>query len=109
MQLDWLDELMRSNFEVKILPRIGPPELGGVTSGKHLNCTICWSPAGFYWIPDAKHVDKIIEVVGLKRQSPSQHPLQQARLLEPAHETLMICFREMKRRASRQPLGRGCT
>ena len=40
LQLDWLDELMREKFEVKILPRIGPPELGGISAGKHLNCTI---------------------------------------------------------------------
>jgi len=70
---------MRQHFDVKVLPRIGPPELGGIESGKHLNCTICWSPRGFYWIPDQKHADKVVELTGLKADSkPAPPPASKA-------------------------------
>ena len=42
--LDWLDHLLEKNFVVKAAPRVGPPELGGTTTGDYLKRTIHWYP-----------------------------------------------------------------
>ena len=42
---------------------------GEVTEGKHLGRTIRWSPQGFEWEANSKHVDDMVEQCGLKLDS----------------------------------------
>ena len=64
--LDVLDGILRANFDTKILPRIGPPGVGGaVTSGKHLGRTISWTPEGFTWDGGQGHVEDLHRLLGL--------------------------------------------
>ena len=65
--LDRLDELMKSKFEVKILPRIGDPEFGGeVSDGSHLHRIIRWSAKGFSWEADPKYAVQLAQEMGLR-------------------------------------------
>ena len=67
---DELDKIMHRCFEVKIMPRIGPPEHGGqATSGRHLGRLIKWSPKGFTWEGNEKHLVDLFEATGLKEGS----------------------------------------
>ena len=53
-----VDRVLTTHFDTKILPRIGPTAYGGeVTEGKHLDRTIRWSPQGFEWESNIKHVE----------------------------------------------------
>ena len=55
--LDEVDRVLTGHFDTKILPRIGPTAYGGeVSEGKHLGRTIRWSPQGFEWKSNSKHV-----------------------------------------------------
>ena len=68
--LDVLDGILRANFDTKILPRIGPPGVGGaVTSGKHLGRTISWKPEGFTWDGGQGHVEDLHRLLGLTATS----------------------------------------
>ena len=68
--LDEVDRVLKAHFDTKILPRIGPTAYGGeVTEGKHLGRTIRWSPQGFEWESNSKHVEDIVELCGLKLES----------------------------------------
>ena len=68
--LDEVDRVLTEHFETKILPRIGPTAYGReVTEGKHLVRTIRWSPQGFEWESNSKHVEDMVEVCGLKLES----------------------------------------
>ena len=61
--LDEVDRVLTAHFDTKILPRIGPTAYGGeVTEGKHLGRTIRWSPQGFEWESNSKHVEDILEL-----------------------------------------------
>ena len=40
-----------------------------MTEGKHLGRTIRWSPQGFEWESNSKHVDDMVELCGLKQES----------------------------------------
>ena len=63
--LDKLDEIMEQYFDVKRLPRIGPPEYGGeTTAGDHLKCTIAWTRSGFTWEGNPKHVKDLFDLMG---------------------------------------------
>ena len=65
--LDEVDRVLPTHFDTKSLPRIGPTAYGGeVTEGKHLGRTIRWSPQGFEWESNSKHVEDMVEVWGLK-------------------------------------------
>ena len=65
--LDEVDRVLTTHFDTKILPRIGPPAFGGdVTEEKHLGRTIRWSPQGFEWESNSKHVEDMVELCGLK-------------------------------------------
>ena len=67
--LNRLDELMQENFEVKILPRIGPKDSGGeVSEGKHLSRMIKWDESlpGFTWEADPKYVKELVNSMGLE-------------------------------------------
>ena len=65
--LDEVDRVLTAHFDTKILPRIGPTAYGGeVTEGKHLGRTIRWSPQGFEWESNSKHVEDMVELCGLK-------------------------------------------
>ena len=65
--LDEVDRVLTAHFDTKILPRIGPTAYGGeVTEGKHLGRTIRWSPQGFEWESNSKHVEDMFELCGLK-------------------------------------------
>ena len=68
--LDEIDRVLTTHFDTKILPRIGPTAYGGeVTEGKHLGRISRWSPQGFEWEPNSKHVEDMVELCGLKQQS----------------------------------------
>jgi hypothetical protein len=68
--LDWFDKVMIKHFDVKIMPRIGPPEFGGqATSGEHLRCTVSWSEKGFTWAGNTKHVNDLVELMGFTEDS----------------------------------------
>ena len=68
--LDEVDRVLTTHFDTKILPRIGPTAYGGeVTEGKHLGRTIRWSPQGFEWESNSKHVEDMVELCGLKKES----------------------------------------
>ena len=65
--LDEIDRVLTTHFDTKILPRIGPTAHGGeVSEGKHLGRTMKWSPQGFEWESNSKHVDDMVELRGLK-------------------------------------------
>ena len=40
-----------------------------MTEGKHLGRTIRWSPRGFEWESNGKHVEDMVELCGLKQES----------------------------------------
>ena len=64
---DEVDRVLTAHFDTEILPRIGPTAYGGeVTEGKHLGRTIRWSPQGFEWESNNKHVEDMVELCGLK-------------------------------------------
>ena len=64
--LDVVYRVLTTHFDTKILPRIGPTAYGGkVTEGKHLGRTIRWSPQGFEWESNGKHVEERTET-GIK-------------------------------------------
>ena len=68
--LDALDVMMKKYFEVKVMPRIGPPEFGGeVSSGEHLKCTISWTAEGFTWAGNTKHVLDLMQIMGLTEET----------------------------------------
>ena len=68
--LDEVDRVLTTHFDTKILPRIGPTAYGGeVTEGKHLGRTIRWSPQGFEWESNSKHVEDMVVLCGLKQES----------------------------------------
>ena len=66
--LDEVDRVLTTHFDTKILPRIGSTACGEVT-GKHLGRTIRWSPQGFEWESNSKHVEDMVELCGLKLES----------------------------------------
>ena len=64
--LDRLDAVMTKGFEVKILPRIGAQESGGmVQEGRHLHRLIKWTPDGFTWQADPKYAQQLVADLGL--------------------------------------------
>ena len=66
-ELDLLDEVMLSAFETKVLPRIGPPDFGGVCDkGDHLKRLIRWSEKGFTWESDPKYTKDLVKWAGLE-------------------------------------------
>ena len=68
--LDEVDRVLTTHFDTKILPRIGPMAYGGeVTEDKHLGRTIRWSPQGFEWESNSKHVEEMVELCRLKLES----------------------------------------
>ena len=68
--LDEVDRVLTAHFDTKILPHIGLTVYGGeVTEGKHLGRTIRWSPQGFEWESNSKHVEDMVELCGLKQGS----------------------------------------
>ena len=65
--LDKLDEIMKKNYEVKILPRIGNPLYGGeAKEGKHLGRVIKWTGEGFTWECDPKYSPWSLRSLGFK-------------------------------------------
>ena len=69
--LDALDAIMERFFDVKCLPRIGPPEYGGeVTSGEHLSCVISWTRSGFTCENNLKHVSNLLNLLGFGNDTP---------------------------------------
>ena len=69
-ELDEVDPVLTAHFDTKILPRIGPTAYGGeVSEGKHLGRTIRWSPQGFEWESNSKHVEDMVELCGLELKS----------------------------------------
>ena len=65
--LDEFDRVLTAHFDTKILPRIGPTAYGGeVSEGRHLGRTIRWSPQGFEWESNSKHVEDMVELCGMK-------------------------------------------
>ena len=68
--LDEVDRAWTTHFDTKILPRIGRPAFGGeVSEGGHLGRTLRWSPQGFEWESNNKHVEDMVELCGLKLDS----------------------------------------
>ena len=68
--LEEVDRLLTTHFDTKILPRIGARAYGGeLTEGKHLGRTIRWSPQGFEWESNSKHVEDMVELCVLKQGS----------------------------------------
>ena len=66
-ELNKLDEIMKQNYEVKVLPRIGDPKHGGETeSGRHLGRVIKWTGSGFTWEADPKYSEQVVEELKLK-------------------------------------------
>lgn len=62
--LDQLDDIMKKNFLVKILNRLGP---NASTQATFLNRTICWSAEGFTLEADEKHARLLIEALGMHK------------------------------------------
>ena len=56
--LDEVDRVLTAHFDTKILPQ-----------GKHLGRTMRWSPQGFEWESNSKHVEDMVELCGLKLES----------------------------------------
>ena len=68
--LDEVDRVLTTHFDTKILPRIGPTAYRGeVSEGKHPGRIIRWSPQGFEWESNSKHVDDMVELCGLELDS----------------------------------------
>ena len=55
--LDKLDLVLKA-FEVKCLPRVGP---GGANKVKLLHRWLLWTPRGYAYRPDDKHVASLLE------------------------------------------------
>ena len=54
--LEFLDRLMLEEYEVKILPKLGPPEHGGeCAEGTHLHRKLTWNRDGYTWEADGKY------------------------------------------------------
>ena len=54
--LEFLDCLMLEEYEVKILPKLGPPGHGGECSeGTHLHRKLTWNRDGYTWEADGKY------------------------------------------------------
>ena len=63
---DHPDRVLGEAFDVKVLPRIGPPGFGGpAAEGVHLGCTIAWKPRGFTWCGNPQEVADFITLMGL--------------------------------------------
>ena len=60
--LDKLDVVL-GEFELKIAKRCGPT---GVSSTEFLRRKLGWSAEGFYYVPNPKYADNLIELLGLK-------------------------------------------
>ena len=68
--LDEVDRVLTAHFDTQMLPRIGRTAYGGeVSEGKYLGRTIRWSPQGFEWESNSKHVEDMVELCGLKLES----------------------------------------
>ena len=68
--LDHLDCVRGDAFDVKVLPRIGPPGFGGqAAEGIHLGRTIAWTSRGFTWCGNPQHVADFITLMGLTSES----------------------------------------
>ena len=55
---DQVDEMMLQNFDIKIMPRVGP---GAQKQGSILKRTITWDETGYGWEGDPKHALNLIE------------------------------------------------
>ena len=55
---DEIDKMIVDNFDIKILPRVGP---GAQRQGSILKRTISWDEAGYSWKGDPKHALNLIE------------------------------------------------
>ena len=60
--VEHLASVLRANFEVKIMPYIGP---GHATSGKILKRELLWCSVGFGWLPDGRHIQRAAADLGL--------------------------------------------
>jgi hypothetical protein len=60
-QLSKLDEALGQFFVLKLLPRVGPPELGGVAEGRFTKRWITFRDGAFSWSADETHILKVID------------------------------------------------
>ena len=58
-KLGWFDDGLSQFFLLKIVARVGPAVLGGVTEGRFTKRRVSWSEAGFAWEADEKHVKTV--------------------------------------------------
>ena len=67
--LEFLDRLMLEEYEVKILPKLGPPEHGGeCCEGTHLHrkLTWTWTRDGYTWEADGKYAKLLVQELNLE-------------------------------------------
>ena len=70
-RLDWMDGFMEKNFKLGKAIRIGP---GALPEGVVLNRTIRWDLRGFQVEPNQKHVEDMIDELGLRGAKGSAVP-----------------------------------
>eukprot|EP00969_Alexandrium_andersonii_P262291 11595449-Alexandrium_andersonii.AAC.1 len=66
-----VDELLTRHFKIKILPKISPD---CATEGFFLHRRIGWSPDGFTWEADERHVQALIRLLDLQSAKPAPTP-----------------------------------
>ena len=65
--LEFLDRLMLEEYEVKILPKLGPPEHGGeCAEGTHLHRKLTWTRDGYTWEADGKYAKLLVQELNLE-------------------------------------------
>ncbi|CAK0866034.1 unnamed protein product, partial [Prorocentrum cordatum] len=69
--LDWLGELVRGHFTIKVMPRVGSPRQGRVEPGSFLKCTVTWCPEGFGITHDRKHVEVLASTMPSRKTGES--------------------------------------
>ena len=72
--LDEVDEMILASFKAKVLPRLGP---GASTEGTILR-RVLRSAEGVHMAPDAKHVENLASLLGVKGATPSPTPSSRA-------------------------------
>ena len=70
--LDLLDEALGQFFILKVIPRVGPADLGGTSRGVFTKRVVAFENGAFVWRADQQHIDKIIEYCCGDKKAPER-------------------------------------
>ena len=64
--IQWFIEALKKHWTLEVRAILGPPGTPGtVQEARLLNRIITWDSEGILWEPDARHVDVILERMGV--------------------------------------------